>query len=203
MLVGCNLLPPRFVNPSQNGQPMVMQNPLFIPVSETDFAWHQLVDMMDDYFEIASEQPVREVQGTLLEGRITSKPLVGATFLEPLRRDSSGLYERLHSTFQSTRRTAHMRIVPVANGYQIQLEVLKELEDVSQPEYSTVTSTVRRHDGSLVTPRLNDRDYEGPATLGWIALGRDEALEQAMLRNLHARMFETADALPPAGNELY
>ena len=68
----------------------------------------------------------------------------------------------------------------------------KELEDVSQPEYSTVTSSVRRHDGSLVTSDLSDPRL-GPATLGWIPLGRDQSLEQAMLRNLHARMFEVAE----------
>lgn len=169
-----------------------MPNPLLIPVSDVEFTWNQLVDMVDDYFEIASEQQVREIDGVLMEGRITSKPLVGATCIEPLRRDSVGIYERLHSTFQSTRRTAHMRVMPAANGFQIQLEVLKELEDVSQPEYSTVSAAVRRHDGSLVTPQAYDRQY-GPVTLGWIPLGRDEALEQAMLRNLHARMYDTAE----------
>ena len=153
----------------------IMHNPMVIPVSNMEFTWHQLVDMMDDYFEIASEQRLQEIDGRWIEGRITSKPLVGATCLEPLRRDSVGWYERLHSTLQSTRRTAHMRVIPAADGLEIQLEVLKELEDVSQPEYSTVTSAVERYDGSLVTPRLVDDDDWGPETLGWIHLGRDEA----------------------------
>ena len=172
-----------------------MPNPMLIPVTDVEFTWSQLVDMVDDYFEIASEQRVREMDGVLMEGSIATKPLTGATCLEPLRRDSVGFYERLHSTFQSTRRTAHLRIMPVAEGFQVQLEVLKELENVSQPEYSTVTSAVRRHDGSLVAPQLEDEDYR-PATLGWIPLGRDEALEQAMLRNLHARLFQVAEVPP-------
>ncbi len=174
-----------------------MPNPMVIPVSDVDFAWLQLVDMVDDYFEIASEQQVREIGGVLMDGRIATRPLTGATCIEPLRRDAVGVYERLHGTFQSVRRTAHMRVMPVANGFQIQLEVLKELEDVSQPEYSTVTSSVRRHDGSLVAIQDVDREL-GPGTLGWISLGRDEALEQEMLRNLHARLFNAELVPQPA-----
>lgn len=199
MLAGCSFFAPRFANANRDGSPVAMSNPLTIPVADVDFAWNQLVDMVDDYFEIASEQHVREIDGVLMEGSITTQPLVGATCLEPMRRDSVGLYERLHSTFQSTRRRAELRVTPVAEGFQVRLEVLKELEDVSQPEYSTVSSTVRRHDGSLVSTQDFDNEY-GPATLGWIPLGRDEALEQQMLRNLHARMFDAAEVPTP---ELY
>ena len=68
-----------------------MPNPLFIPVSDVEFTWNQLVDLVDDYFEIASEQQVHEVDGVLMEGRITTQPLTGATIIEPLRSDSVGL----------------------------------------------------------------------------------------------------------------
>ena len=194
LISGCSLMTRRYAGPAQNGAPVAMPNPMVIPVSDVDFAWRQLVDMVDDYFEIASEQQVREIGGVLMDGRITTRPLTGATCIEPLRRDAVGLYERLHGTFQSVRRTAHMRVMPVASGFQIQLEVLKELEDVSQPEYSTVTSAVRRHDGSLIANNGLNREL-GPGTLGWISLGRDEALEQEMLRNLHARLFN-AELVP-------
>ena len=169
-----------------------MPNPMVIPVSDVEFGWHQIVDMVDDYFDIASEQQVREVGGVLVDGRITTQTKTGATITEFLMRDSTPGYERLHATLQSIRRYAQVRVTPTGRGFQVGIEVYKELEDVSQPEYSTVTSSVRRHDGSLVTSDLSDPRL-GPATLGWIPLGRDQSLEQAMLRNLHARMFEVAE----------
>ena len=190
---GCGLFSRRYAGPDQNGRPTAMPNPLVVPVNDVEFTWHQIVDMVDDYFDIASEQPVREIGGVLMEGRIVSKPQTGATWIEPLLRDSTPGYERWHSTLQPIRRVAQLRVIPVASGFQVYVEVYKELEDVSQPEYSTVASSVRRHDGSLVAFDRPDNDL-GPATLGWIPLGRDATLEQEMLRQLHARLFEVAEA---------
>lgn len=195
-LAGCRLLTRRFAGPSPDGQTVVMPNPMEIPVPDVDFTWNQIVDMVDDYFDIAKEQPVREVGrdvgGVLMPGSIVTQPKVGATCAEFLQRDSTKGYERLHATLQSLRRYAQLRVVPTSAGFEVYVEVYKEVEDVSQPEYSTVTSSVRRHDGTLVTTNLSDRRL-GPATLGWISLGRDQSLEQAMLRNLHARMFQVVE----------
>ena len=169
-----------------------MTNPMVVPVRDIEFTWTQIVDMVDDYFAIADEQQVREIGGVLMEGSIVSQPKAGATWIVPLSRDSTHGYERWHSTMQSIRRTAHLRVIPVASGFQVLIEVQKELEDVSQPEYSTVATSARRHDGSLVAVDRFDRNF-GAATLGWIPIGRDESLEQEMLRNLHARLFESAE----------
>lgn len=191
-VAGCRLLTRRFAGPSPDSQTVAMPNPMEIPVPDVDFTWNQIVDMVDDYFDIAKEQQVREVGGVLMPGTIMTQPKVGATCAEFLQRDSTKGYERLHATLQSLRRYAQLRVVPTGAGFEVYVEVYKEVEDVSQPEYSTVTSTVRRHDGSLVTSNLSDRRL-GPATLGWIELGRDQSLEQAMLRNLHARMFQVVE----------
>lgn len=191
-LTGCRLVTRRFAGPSPDGQTVAMPNPMEIPVPDVDFTWNQIVDMVDDYFDIAREQQVREVGGVMMPGTIITQPKVGATCAEFLERDSTKGYERLHATLQSIRRYAQLRVVPTGAGFEVFVEVYKEVEDVSQPEYSTVTSTVRRHDGSLVTSNLSDRRL-GPATLGWIELGRDQSLEQAMLRNLHARMFQVVE----------
>jgi hypothetical protein len=192
ILSGCGLISRRYAGPAQDGSDTLMPNPMVVPVTEVEFTWNQIVDMVDDYFDIASEQPVREIGGVLMEGRIVTQPKAGATCIEPFQRDSTPGYERWHSTLQPIRRTARLRVIPVANGFQVYVEVHKELEDVSQPEYSTVSSSVRRHDGSLVTFNRFD-DNLGPVTLGWIVLGRDESLEQEMLRQLHARLFEVAE----------
>ncbi len=172
---------------------MALPNPVELPVSDVDFTWDQIVDMVDDYFEIAREQRVTEIEGVLMEGTIVTKPKVGAVGDDFLLGDAGWRYERLHSTLQSLRRQARLRVIPAGVGFRVHVEVHKELEDVSQPEYSTVTSSVQRHDGSLVTSDLTDRRM-GPATLGWIQLGRDTALEQAMLRNLHARLHSVTEA---------
>lgn len=190
-LLGCRFLTRRYASPAQDGAPLTMPNPLTIPVTEIDFTWNQIVDTVDDYFEIAREQQVREIGGVLMEGWIESKPRSGATCLEPLRKDSTPGYERWHSTLQSIRRQAHIRVIPVAEGFQVYVHVHKEVEDVSQPEFSTVGAVVRRHDGSLVAFEGLD-DGTGPVTLGWILLGRDESLEQEILQQLHARLFEVA-----------
>ena len=192
-VLGCGLISRRYAGPSPEGIATSISNPLVVPVADVDFAWNQIVDMVDDYFDIASEQQVREIGGVLMEGWIETQPLVGATLLEPLRRDSTPGFERWQSTFQSIRRRAFVRVVPVASGFQVYVEVKKELEDVSQPEFSTVGQSARRHDGSLVAFD-GFQDEEGPVTLGWIPLGRDATLEQEMLRQLYARLFETVSA---------
>ena len=193
LMIGCGLISRRYAGPSRDGSDVPLPNPLTVPVTNVDFTWSQIVDMVDDYFDIAQERQVREIGGVLMEGRIETLPLAGATCLEPLRRDSTPGYERWHSTLQSIRRRANLRVIPIATGFQVFVEVQKEVEDVSQPEFSTVTSAVQRYDGSLVA--LEGLNAEvGPVTLGWIPLGRDESLEQEMLRQLHARLFEVADA---------
>jgi hypothetical protein len=179
-----------------DGSAVPVPNPLVVPVSNVDFTWNQIVDTVDNYFDIASEQQVQEIGGVLMEGRIESQPLTGATYLEPLRKDSTPGFERLQSTLQSIRRRASVRVIPVSTGFQVYIEVHKELEDVSQPEFSTVArGTARRHDNSLVAFD-GFRSELGPVTLGWIYIGRDETLEQEMLRQLYARLFETATAQP-------
>jgi hypothetical protein len=194
VLGGCALISRRYAgpNPQAYSPAGALPNPSLVPVSNLDFAWNQIVDMVDDYFEIAREQQVRPVGDVLIEGFIETKPLEGATILEPLRRDSTPGFERWQSTLQSIRRTAQVRVIPAPGGFEVYLNVWKELEDVSYPEFATLGQATQRHDGSLV--RFDGFQTVGPATLGWIPLGRDIGLEQEMLANLHARLHEVSYA---------
>ena len=89
-----------------------------------------------------------------------------------------------------------MRVMPSTEGFEVYLIVHKELEDVSQPEFSNVGYDVRRHDGSL--PSFRPRRGLPTRTLGWIPLGRDQSLEQEMLRQLRARLYESSEQhMPP------
>lgn len=160
-----------------------LSNPLVIPVADRELVWNQIVDAVDDYFPIRSEQRV----GTAgVEGLITTQYLPGATVWERWRHDSTPGFERLQSTLQSIRRRAEVRVLPDAGGFQAQVVVYKELEDLARPEFATVGAATRRHDGSLVRiPELNENT---PVTLGWIPIGRDTSLEQEILQQLYMRL---------------
>ncbi len=175
--------------------PPIIENPLFVPVVDGDFAWTQLVDTVDDYFRIEREERVRVAGGVVIEGRIDTYPRVGSTLLEPWRKDSTGSYEKMHATLQSIRRRAAMRVIPVGGGFLIDLAVYKEVESLSQPENSSISAFDMRHDSSLDRPRGNKPGFK-PVNLGWIPLGRDTALEQRMLAEIEGRLKEKGLPVP-------
>ena len=161
-------------------------NQIHVPVANRDWTWEQIVDVFDDYFRIERERPVQLVGDVLTEGRIDGHPRVGATILEPHRRDSVGRYNRWESTFQTIRRRAVVRVIPDAAGYLVDVTVEKELEDLPRPENATAGAASFRNDSSLPPPR------EGPVSRTqlsgkWISLGRDAALEQRVLAEIQAR----------------
>jgi hypothetical protein len=190
----------------EGGPVVVPQNNVVVPVVNPDFVWDQVVDVVDDDFEIEREDRVKQVGGIMTEGSIDTFPLTGATLLEPWRRDSVGWDERLESTLQSIRRRAFVRVVPDPSGYLVDVTVIKELEDVPRPEKATAGAATFRYDTSL------ERDTEfatdpyripgdparpnGPRTLtaGWIPLGRDPKLEQKMLAKIKERLGGTMTA---------
>ena len=192
LTAGCAKLPfplgfPKHnAGPSGPPLPVFLENPLFIPAADADFLWDQLVDSVDDFFKIDREERLKVIGGNITEGRLSTFPITGATYFEPWRGDSAPGFERLHSTFQSTRRRASARVTPARGGYYVEIVVTKELEDLYQPEQATVGGSTLRHDGSVV--RTEPRPGGGPATLGWMALGRDRALEQRLLSDIHARV---------------
>ncbi|MFO0871326.1 MAG: hypothetical protein U0935_20575 [Pirellulales bacterium] len=185
---GCGIVLAPWLGPRGATLPAkeAVPNPLFVPIVDRELLWNQLVDELDDYFRIAREQRVQDSGGVLTEGRIDTYPTVGATALEPWRRDSTPGFERLEATLQSIRRRCTARVIPREGGYFVEVQVLKELEDVSQPERSTVVGPTQRHDGSLVRGETDTQT--GPQTLGWICIGRDVSLEQQILTELMARL---------------
>ncbi len=168
-------------------QAALAQNPMYVPLSDREFLWNQLIDTMDDYFEIKREERVRLVGGVLTEGQVETFPQPGATILEPWRDDSSPGFERSYATLQSIRRRASVYVRPQADGgYLVEVVVYKELEDLSQPEHSIVNVDGLRTDGTIERPEKNVQ--MGPVTLGWIPVGRDMALEQRILTQLRGRL---------------
>jgi len=166
---------------------VTVDNPMFVPGQNHELIWEQLVDVVDDYFTIDKEEPVRIVGGTIVRGRIATKPRSGATVFDQLwRPDGVTRYERWEATLQSIRRYALISVSPAQGGYFIDLQVFKELEDVAQTERATAGAATFRHDSSM--ERYSDSVSSASPTVGWIPLGRDLPVEQKLLSQLKARL---------------
>ncbi len=184
-LCGCRSFSLDGPAPFADGQ-VAVANPLPVAPVDRQVVMDQVSDELDNYFRIRREERVRLVDGLMTEGWIETHPQIGATYLEPWRRDSAPGFERAHSTLQTVRRFAKTRIIPTADGYLIDLKVFKELEDRADPEHSPISSRQFRHDNSL------DIDREEllliQPNLDWIPQGRDVTLEQQILRNIAERL---------------
>jgi len=180
---GCSLLAYRLTSdvPEQ-----YVPNPLELPSVPDDFLWLQVVDTLDDYFRIARQQPVVNRQDMILEGRIETSYRVGGSVFQPWRKDATTGFERLQSTLQSIRRRAIVNVRPNPSGYTVEVIVQKDLEDTDRTQYATESTAGVRHDGSRVSRA--DAFDDSPLTLGWIPLGRDTLLEQAILHDLFGRV---------------
>jgi len=184
MLSGC-AQPPTWQSPPGPQVAPLCDNPCFIPIADPARAWETVVDVIDDYFKIEREEPVRLAGNTLIEGRIDTFPKVGATMFEPWEHDSANGDERVESTLQSMRRKALVRVMPAQGGYWVDVAVLKELENLPRPEFATAGAATLRYDDSLV--RVVNPVGAQPPTMNWIPQGRDPALEQRILGHLLAR----------------
>lgn len=155
-------------------------NPVFVRANNNEDAWERTVDVVHNYlFEIERENKL----GGVLETRYKT----GASFLEPWHGDTVGPDNRLESTLQSIRRKAYVSVTPVQGGYLIGVEAHKELEDVAQAANLQGAATFL--DDTLMPRDLNA--VVGQATpSGWVSKGRDEALEQSMLKSIN-RAFGT------------
>lgn len=170
------------------------ENPVQIPPGEPEKVWEVVIDVLDDYFEIEHEEPLRQVDNFVLEGQVETFGRIGATVLEPWRHDSANMYERIESTVQSIRRKAIVRVIPDETGYQVDVAVYKQLEDVVKPEHSSAGAATFRYDDSL--NRVVNPVLEAPIDVGWIPLGRDMALEQRIIAQILSR---TGTACMPCG----
>lgn len=182
LLLGCALNRPAFV-PMWGGP---AQNPLPVTCGNGEFVFNQVVDSVDDFFMIDREELPRQVGDVITEGRIDTFPETTSTLLEPWRGDAVTGYDRLEATLQSMRRRAVVRVIPYEQGYLVDVQVYKELEDVRQPEYSTAGAATLRFDSSV--ERFTQPVSGAPVSVGWIPQGRDVGLEQRILLSIQDRM---------------
>ncbi len=156
------------------------ENPMVVPVADFDAVWRETIAVLDEYFDVRSENR--------LAGTIVTDPVVGATLLEPWRADSVGLDDRLESTLQTMRRFALVQIKPApGRGYLVKVEVMKELEFLAKPDKQTAGRAVFNND----FPVNRTREVVGPipAPVQWIPRGRDSKLEQVILNRIRDALF--------------
>jgi hypothetical protein len=167
---GCSIVAPRPVS----------ENPLVVPSADFETVWKATVAVLDEYFDIASENR--------LSHTIVTHPKIGATLLEPWQGDSTGFDQRLEATLQTIRRFARATITPApGGGYLVKIEVHKELEDMTKPDRQAAGRAVFNND----FPIQRTRELVGPFPLpnGWIRLNRDAQLEQVILQKIRDAMF--------------
>jgi len=158
--------------------PVAVSNPIFVPADNSEAVWERTVDVVHHYFEIDQENK--------LNGVIETKPKVGASLLEPWHRDTRGFDNRLEASLQSIRRRGFVNITPTQGGYLVSVEVFKEQEDLpglaanSAGAATFQTANPLQRDLNLVVGQSTPS--------GWIILGRDQRLEQAMLADLQATL---------------
>ncbi len=174
-------------DPGWQTQNVFHDNPVFLPVTDHEFVWETVVDVVDDYFPIRREEPVRFLGKEPTQGRLDTFPVVGSTIFEPWHRDSASSYEKLESTLQSIRRHAAVTVKPIKEGgYLVDVAVYKELEDVVEPENASAGNATFRYDSSLT--RVVNPVGAQEINKGWIPKGRDTALEQRILGQLISRL---------------
>ena len=169
-------------------------NPLFVQTADPDYLWNAVVDVVDNYFEIKFETPIRVFERetengerftSRAEGRIDTKPTIAAGVLEPWRKDSVTCDDRWLATFQTIRRSAVVRVVPDSAGYLIYLSVYNEIEDMKTAMGATVGfNQLYIDDFSHLTQPIGER----AASKGWIPMGRDANLEKRMLEEIAWRL---------------
>lgn len=161
-------------------------NPLYVRATNPDAAWEAIARETSRYFPIRTEERVTQQGSMLTEGRIETRWGTGSTIFEPWRRDSVGSFNRWQSTLQTIRRRSIVRVIPAAGGYEIDMRVDKQLEDLNRPERASAGAASIRNDSALPTDRVTPVDSIRDSGR-WIDIGRDEALEQRMLKRLAAR----------------
>lgn len=175
-----------------------LQNPISVPMVPRELVMDEVSDEVDDYFRILKEQQIRLTDNIMTEGWIDTAPKIGSTWLEPWRQDSVKGFERSHATLQTVRRWARVRVIPNGDQYLVDVKVYKELEDLEQPELSTISGPTWRHDNALDFDSYehDERLLDAPPNRGWIPMGRDCALEQQMLANIRERITQICNGGP-------
>lgn len=152
-------------------------NPVYVRAQSADGLWERTIDVLHGFqFQIEREDR--------LTGVIETEYTTGSNCLEPWRRDSVGHVNRLESTLQSIRRRVRIRLAPGNGAYVVSVEAFKEKEDLPGLAANSPGGATFQENTPLerdLNPVVGQTKFST-----WIPLGRDLALEQAILSQLQA-----------------
>jgi hypothetical protein len=180
LAAGCVVMPvhenPVFVHPDPT---VTVENPVWLPLGSEPEAYgkvfEQILDVMDDYFEISF--------ANRYDGRIETFPRIAPGYEQFWKPGSPDPYQRFEATLQTIRHRGIVLLQPAADGgVFVQVIIFKELEDLARPIRATAGAAAFRSDPTV------ERQFEviDPTVFesNWIPLGHDVELEQLILQRL-------------------
>jgi hypothetical protein len=181
--VGCGYTGPLLDNPvllrpAASGE---VENPVYIPLGPTQTSYRlvfeKVIDVVDDYFDIAETNPHA--------GLIRTHPRVAPGLEQFFKPGSPDFDQRLLATLQSIRHYAVVKIDGASDhGYWVDVRVFKELENVERPIRATAGAAAFRSDSDQTLQRQFEVIEPVAVNGGWIPIGEDVKLEQEILARL-------------------
>ncbi len=165
-------------------------NPLFVKTQDAQALWDAIVDVVDNYYEIDVENPIRSydqssgdgnVYHYQTEGRLDTKPSIVGGVEEPWRKNSAECGAKWFATFQTVRSNAVVRVVPESGGYFVYLSVYEEIEDLPHPIGARVGCDMQYNDD---VSKLQQATGERRPSKGWIPVGRNKEQESRILKEI-------------------
>ena len=172
---------PMFENPilfRANAAPC--DNPIFVPLGPNPHVYGVLFEKV---YTVVTDFNFEVAYSNRYDGRIESFPTTSPGIGQPWKPGSPDFYHRLLATFQSIRHRAIVVIEPARDGgYFIDVQVLKELEDLPRPIRAAASSVTFRNDISL--ERQSEVVEAEVLESAWIPIGRDAKMEQQILERI-------------------
>jgi hypothetical protein len=123
------------------------------------------------------------------EGLLTTNPLISRQWFEPWRNDVVDGYDLLLSSLSTVRRTVHISIRRLPDGdFELTPKVLVERHAIPERR---ITSVTEYQDVFAVDRPLQVEETEAGTkvvTDYWYAIGRDTALEAALIKEIRRRL---------------
>jgi hypothetical protein len=117
-------------------------------------------------------------------GILRTRPLTGGQFFEPWRSDNAGGFNTAEANLQSIQRTAEMTFQPQQTGVCMQCVVTTQRLSLPEEALKGYNNAPALYTASDRSKQRLEMDKERLEKMTWIDLGRDEMLEQKILKKI-------------------
>jgi hypothetical protein len=124
----------------------------------------------------------------LESGVIRTRPLRGKQFFELWRSDNAGGFNTAEANVQSIQRTVELTFQPQQTGVCMQCVVLTRRLSLPEEPIQSYYSTPALYTASSPSKQQLEVDETRLETMRWIELGRDESLEQKILKKIQQKI---------------